>query len=44
MSKSRDCIKEGKKQPTRTAKEKRAAKLARKHPVQTIPVIPPGKI
>lgn len=44
MGKSRESIKETKKQPAKSAKEKRVAKQARKHPVETIPIIAPGKV
>lgn len=44
MGKSRESIKEVKKQPAKSAKEKRAAKQARKHPSETVPIIAPGKI
>lgn len=44
MGKSRESIKEAKKQPVKTAKEKRVAKQARKHPIETVPIIAPGKI
>jgi len=44
MGKSKESIKEAKKQPAKTVKEKKAVKQARKHPSETIPIIAPGKI
>jgi len=44
MGKSKEAVKEAKKQPVKTVKEKRVEKLSKKHPVETVPVIPPGKI
>lgn len=44
MGKSRESIKEAKKQPAKTVKEKKAVKKARKHPSETIPIIAPGKV
>lgn len=44
MGKSRESIKEAKKQPAKTVKEKKAVKKAKKHPSETIPIIAPGKV
>lgn len=44
MGKSRESVKEAKKQPGKTSKEKKAAKQAKKHPSDNVPIIPPGKV
>ena len=44
MGKSRESVKEAKKQPAKTVKEKKAAKQAKKHPSDNVPIIPPGKV
>jgi len=44
MGKSKESIKEAKKQPAKTLKERKAVKQAKKHPVETIPIIAPGKV
>lgn len=41
MSKIRKGNKEQKKQPAMTPKEKKAAKLAKKHSADVVPLIPP---
>lgn len=40
MGKAKETNKEAKKQPTRTAKEKRAAKQAKKHASDSVPMMP----
>lgn len=40
MSKARQSTKEAKKQPLMTPKEKKAAKQARKHASDVVPIIP----
>ena len=44
MRKARESVKEAKKQPAKSVKEKKAAKQARKHPSDNVPIIPPGKV
>ncbi len=44
MGKPQESIKEPKKQSEKTPKEKKAIKHEKKHPVETVPVIAPGKI
>lgn len=40
MGKARESSKEAKKAPTRTAKEKKAAKQLKKHAPDTTPIVP----
>ena len=44
MTKTQQSNKETKKQPALNPKEKKAAKQAKKHPSDNVPIIPPGKV
>ena len=44
MGKSKETTKEAKKKPEKTAKEKKAAKQAKKHGSSNVPLIAPGKV
>ncbi len=44
MGKARESVKEAKKQPAKSVREKKAAKQAKKHPSDNVPIIPPGEV